>query len=37
MQAVERGWVILQGVAGKPLERSAALTDERRRIARRGR
>ena len=36
-RAVERGWVILQGVGGKPLERKAALTDEGRRLARRGR
>jgi hypothetical protein len=36
-RAVERGWVILQGVLGKPLERKAALTDEGRRLARRGR
>ena len=42
-RAVERGWVILQprsgakGVGGKPLERNAALTDEGRRLARRGR
>jgi len=34
-RAVERGWVILQG--SKPLERKAALTDEGRRLARRGR
>jgi hypothetical protein len=37
LRAVERGWVILQGAGGKPLERSAALTDEGRRLARRGR
>ena len=42
-RAVERGWVILQprigtqGVGGKPLERKAALTDEGRRLARKGR
>jgi hypothetical protein len=36
-RAVERGWVILQGVAGKPLQRNAALTEEGRRLARRGR
>jgi hypothetical protein len=36
-RAVERGWVILQDVRGKPLERKAALTDERRRLARKGR
>jgi hypothetical protein len=34
-RAVERGWVILQG--GKSLERKAALTDEGRRLARKGR
>jgi hypothetical protein len=33
---VERGWVALQGVRGKPLERKAALTDEGRRLARSG-
>jgi hypothetical protein len=42
-RAVERGWVVLQprsgtqGVGGKPLERKAALTDDGRRLARRGR
>ena len=36
-RAVERGWVILQGVSGKLRERKAALTDEGRRLARRGR
>ena len=36
-RAVERGWVILQGVRGKPLDRRAALTDEGRRLARKGR
>jgi hypothetical protein len=42
-RAIERGWVILQprsgtqGVGGKPLERRAALTDEGRRLARKGR
>ena len=36
-RAVERGWVILQDVKGKPLERKAALTDEGRRLARKGR
>jgi hypothetical protein len=36
-RAVERGWVILQDVRGKPLDRKAALTDEGRRIARKGR
>ena len=35
-RAVERGWVNLD-VNRKPLERSAALTDEGRRLARRGR
>jgi hypothetical protein len=33
--AVERGWVILQG--STPLERKAALTDDGRRLARKGR
>jgi hypothetical protein len=36
-RAVERGWVILEGTSGKPLERKAALTDEGRRLARKGR
>ena len=36
-RAVERGWVILRDVRGKPLERKAALTDEGRRLARKGR
>jgi hypothetical protein len=36
-RAVERGWVVLQGDGGKPLERKAALTDEGRRLARKGR
>jgi hypothetical protein len=36
-RAVERGWVILQDVSRKPLERKAALTDEGRRLARKGR
>ena len=36
-RAVERGWVVLQSVGMKPLERRAALTDEGRRLARRGR
>jgi hypothetical protein len=36
-RAVERGWVILQDVRSKPLDRKAALTDEGRRIARKGR
>ena len=26
-RAVERGWVVLQGARGKPLDRKAALTD----------
>jgi hypothetical protein len=34
-RAVERGWVILQDVRGKPLDRKASLTDEGRRLARR--
>jgi hypothetical protein len=33
-RAVERGWVVLQGVGVKPLDRKAALTDEGRRLAR---
>ena len=36
-RAVERGWVILWGTSGKPLELQAALTDEGRRLARKGR
>jgi hypothetical protein len=36
-RAVERGWVVLQEVKGKPLDRRAALTDEGRRLARKGR
>ena len=36
-RAVERRWVILQEVSLKPLERKAALTNEGRRLARRGR
>jgi hypothetical protein len=36
-RAVERGWVVLQGVEGKPLDRKAALTDEGRRLARKAR
>jgi hypothetical protein len=36
-RAVERGWVVLQEVSRKPLERMAALTDEGRRLARKGR
>ena len=41
-RAVERGWVILESAAataqgGKLLERRAALTDEGRRLARKGR
>jgi hypothetical protein len=36
-QAVNREWVILQDVRGKPMERKAALTDEGRRLARKGR
>jgi hypothetical protein len=35
-RAVERGWVVLQDVGGKPLDRKATLTDEGRRLARRG-
>jgi hypothetical protein len=33
-RAVEHGWVILQEVSRKPLDRKAALTDEGRRLAR---
>ena len=36
-RAVDRGWVALQDVRGKPLDRKAALTDEGRRVARKGR
>jgi hypothetical protein len=36
-RAVERGWVVLQDAKAKPLERKAALTDEGRRLARKGR
>jgi type II secretory pathway component PulK len=36
-RAVERGWIILEGTSVKPLERKAALTDEGRRLARKGR
>ena len=36
-RAVERGWVIFGGTSGKPLERKAVLTDEGRRLARKGR
>ena len=36
-RAVERGWVILEDARGKPLDRRAALTDEGRRLARKGR
>ena len=35
-RAVERGWVILQDVRGKPLDRKASLTAEGR-LARKGR
>ena len=35
-RAVVRGWVVLQEVAGKPLDRKAALTDDGRRLARTG-
>jgi hypothetical protein len=34
-RAVERGWVVIQEAAGKPLERRAALTDEGQRLGRR--
>ena len=36
-RAVELGWVILQDAMGKPLDRRDALTDEGRRLARKGR
>jgi type II secretory pathway component PulK len=36
-RAIERGWVVLQEVTGKPPELKAALTAEGRRLARRGR
>ena len=36
-RAVERGWAILVDVKGRPLARSATLTDEGRKLARRGR
>jgi hypothetical protein len=36
-RAVERGWVVLQEVKGKPMDRKAALTEEGRRLARKGR
>jgi hypothetical protein len=36
-RAVERGWVVLQELSRKPLDRKAALTDEGRRLARKGR
>lgn len=36
-RAVERGWIILDGTSGKPLDRKAALTDVGRRLARKGR
>ena len=35
-RAVERGWVVLQDVAGKPLDRKAALTDDGRWLTRTG-
>jgi hypothetical protein len=37
VRAVELGWVVLQGLEGKPLDSKAALTDEGRRLARKGR
>jgi hypothetical protein len=36
-RAVERGWVVLHGVGCKPRVRKAALTEEGRRLARKGR
>jgi hypothetical protein len=35
--AVERGWVVLRDESSNPLKRSAALTDDGRRLGRRGR
>ena len=35
-RAVERGWVILWGTSGKPLELKASLTDEGRRLGAQG-
>ena len=37
LRSVERGWVTLHGNGSKPLERSAALTGEGRKLARKGR
>jgi len=37
LRSVELGWVTLHGNGTKSLERSAAMTDEGRRLARRGR
>jgi hypothetical protein len=34
-RAVERGWVVLQEAAGRPLDRRVALTEEGRRLGRR--
>ena len=36
-RAVERGWVVLQDVRGKPLDRMAALAEGGRRMTRKGR
>jgi hypothetical protein len=36
-RAVERGWVILDKVRRNPLDRKASLTEEGRRLARKGR
>jgi len=36
-RAVERGWVVLPEPSRKPLDRKAALTEEGRRLARKGR
>jgi hypothetical protein len=35
-RAVERGWVVLEGAEGEPLDHKAALTDDGRRLARNG-
>lgn len=37
LRSVERGWVALHDVGSKRLELSAALTEEGRRLARKGR
>jgi hypothetical protein len=37
LRSVELGWVTLHGVEHKPREQTAALTEEGRRLARKGR